>query len=118
MHVAQLLYEIHPIINISDFEEYAFRYAIEDNYIDVVQWSLEIKPTINISANYDHAFKLSCYYANLIAANWFCILNPFKYNVEINNNKITKSTIFYKTKYNILCLLFCIKFKGFYVSSI
>ena len=101
----------------SCYDEVTFQWACFNGYLPLVVHLLKNKPNINVSANNECAFKYACNNSRLEVANWFCTLNPFKYYKEVNNNKITKWTIFYKTKYNILCLLFCFKFKGFNVSS-
>ena len=60
----------------------------------MVKWLYKIKPTINIT---DNVFKVVCTSNQLKVAQWLCELNPLKYYIEIQNNKIinwcTKQTI-------------------------
>lgn len=65
-----------PTINISAEDEYAFRYACRNGYLNVAQWLLQIKPTINISAKNDYAFKWSCSFGHLNIVQWLLQMKP------------------------------------------
>ena len=51
---------IKPSINISAFNECAFRCACQNGYKGVAEWLLNIKPSIDISVENEYAFKSAC----------------------------------------------------------
>jgi translation initiation factor 2 beta subunit (eIF-2beta)/eIF-5 len=74
--VAKWLYEIKPEINISAYEDYAFRFACERGHLNVTKWLYEIKPEINISAENDYAFRSACANGHLNVAQWLYEIKP------------------------------------------
>ena len=97
LEVVQWLFTIKPDINISAENECAFRMACNNGHLEVAQWLLSIKPTINISAENehenDHAFRYACVNGRLEIAQWLQSLLPDKYDLVIENNKITSYSI-------------------------
>jgi len=83
----QLLKE-NPDINISYFNEYAFREACENGHLEVARWLLEKKPDINISAKNEEAFRCACRNGHLEVAKILQTLCPEKYYFEIINDEI------------------------------
>jgi ankyrin repeat protein len=76
--LAKRLFQLNPGINISAFNEYAFRRACEKGHLHVAQWMLLIKPTINISAEDDYAFRRACLKGHLYVAKWLLLISKEK----------------------------------------
>ena len=87
------LLTIKPTINISANNESAFIHACKKGHLEVAQWLLIIKPTINISAVDECAFRWACGKGHLEIAQWLQSLLPDKYELIIENNKITSYSI-------------------------
>jgi hypothetical protein len=83
--MAEWLYKIKPRINISDINNFAFKYACENNHLDVAQWLYEIKPNINISLNNEEAFRNACSHGNLDMAQWLYKIKP-NINISCGND--------------------------------
>ena len=67
------IFDLHPTIDISADDEYAFRASCENGHIEIAKWLLEIKPTINISADDDFAFRLSCFNGHIEVSKWLMV---------------------------------------------
>lgn len=63
-------------INISSYDEYAFRGACENGHLKVAQWLLSIKPTIDISSTDEYAFRYACANNHLNIAQWLLTIKP------------------------------------------
>ena len=59
LKVAKWLLEINSDIDISDDDEWDFRWACELGHLEIAKWLLEVKPDINISILDEYAFRLS-----------------------------------------------------------
>ncbi len=97
--LAKWLLSVKPDINlklISENNEQIFINCCDNNDFNMAQWLLSIKPNINICAQNDKAFKYACennlnYNSNnLELIQWLTSLNPDKYKVTIENNKVTR----------------------------
>ncbi len=77
-----------PNIDISAYNEFAFRYACTNGHIEVAQWLLSVNPDINISAYHDYAFRFACRYEHLEVALWLQSLKPYLYVINITNGII------------------------------
>ena len=75
----------NPHINISEGNEYAFRYACGGGHLHVAQWLVSIKPTINISILEEHAFLWACENGQLHVAKWLISKKP-NLNISALNN--------------------------------
>jgi ankyrin repeat protein len=76
LHVAQWLLQIKPAIDISAYNEEAFRGACSNGHLHVAQWLLQIKPTIYISAQNEYAFRWACVNEHLNIAQWLFQIKP------------------------------------------
>jgi hypothetical protein len=89
LHVAQWLYEINPLIDISSYNNYAFRFSCQygracnalelqsNSHLHIAQWLFEIKPGIsNISSYNVAAFRYACQHGDLPAAQLLLEMNP------------------------------------------
>jgi hypothetical protein len=97
LDIAQWLYQIKPTIDISAFQEGAFRWACYKGHLEVAQWLYQIKPTINISAQDEYAFRSACDYGHFEVAQWLQSLTPYyslyyKFDVDTNNQIVSYST--------------------------
>jgi len=110
---AKELLKNNPNINISAEYEYAFRWTCENGHLEVAQWLLEVKPDINISANNEYAFRFACRNGNLNVALYLQTLLPFKYNIQVENDKIISWKINTEYKEKLLFILYSLTCKGF-----
>jgi hypothetical protein len=82
---AQWFYKLHPTINISAYNEDAFRRSCYNGHLEVAKWLLQIKPNIRISICVDQAFRLSCYYGHLEVVKWLLQVSKEKrQNIDIS----------------------------------
>ncbi len=97
IELAKWLLSIKPDINlkfISENNEQIFINCCDNDDFNMAQWLLSIKPNIDIGAQNDKAFKYACennlnYKSdNLELVQWLISLNPDKYKVTIENNKV------------------------------
>ena len=118
LNVAQWLWSLNQYINVSAGNEFAFRIACQNGHLHVAKWLLSIKPSINISQYNECAFRHACDYGHSSVAKWLSTVNPFKYSVVDYDPKIiwNKWKIHDNNKYDTLCLLFGIIYKGYDVS--
>ena len=79
-----------PTIDISDNNEFAFRYACYFGRLNVCQWLLQVKPTIDISFENDWPFCNACERGHLHVAQWLQSLKPKLYVIEYNKDKTYK----------------------------
>ena len=98
LELAQQLLSNNPTIDISHFNEFAFRGACYNNRLKIAQWLLHVKPDINISANYDYAFAISCQHDRLNIAQWLAQeVKPDRYEItEVTTDETGKHIIQYK----------------------
>jgi hypothetical protein len=89
LKVAQWLYQIKPTLDISADDEFAFRWACYNGHLEVAQWLYQVMPTINISVCNDNIFRFACCSGHIDIAQWIQSLNPNKYVIKVENNKIT-----------------------------
>ena len=82
---AKELYKNYPGINISTYNEYAFRYACEKGHLKIAKWLLDIKPNINISAGDEYAFRRVCENGYLEVAKWLLEIKP-DININVEDN--------------------------------
>ena len=80
----QQLLQLHPDINISTKNEYAFRYACKRGHLHVCKWLLQVKPNINISAKNEEAFRVVCYMGHLDICQWLIQVKP-SINISAEN---------------------------------
>ena len=81
-------------INISEWNDEAFRLACSNGHLKVAQWLLEIEPNINISAQEEYAFRRACSNNHLEVATWLRSLHPEKYYFEVGDNQFGDKLIF------------------------
>jgi len=113
LNVAQWLLQVKPDINISANNEYAFQFTCNNGHLNVAQWLLQVKPDINISANNEYAFRFACRNGNLNVALYLQTLLPFKYNIQVENDKIISWKINTEYKEKLLFILYSLTCKGF-----
>jgi len=73
-------------INISKWNDEAFRDACRFGHLEVAKWLLEVEPSIDISAQDEYAFRRACCNNHIDVATWLQSLHPEKYEFEIINN--------------------------------
>ena len=83
--VVKWLVEIIPTLNISAYDDEAFRLACSGGHLEIAKWLLALKPTINISAIDEEAFLSACIIGNLELAKWLLDINP-TINISIKND--------------------------------
>lgn len=112
LHVAQWLLQVKPNINISANNEFAFRYACANGHLHITQWLLSLR-SINISVYDEYAFTWACLMSHLHIALYLQSLMPFRYNVQVENNKIVSYKINTNIEENLLFMLYSLTYKGF-----
>jgi hypothetical protein len=79
--------QLHPDVNISHNNDYAFQcvicYAVN---LEFAKWLLSVKPDINISVLNDWAFCWSCSHGQLDIAQWLLLVKP-----DINISALEKA---------------------------
>ena len=78
--------QLHPDINISVQQDYAFRRACFNGHLEMAQWLYQIKPDINISVYNEWAFCNACFREHLAVAQWLQSLKPYLYVIEYDIN--------------------------------
>jgi ankyrin repeat protein len=68
--------EDNPTFDISEFDEYSFRWVCEHGNLEVAKWLLETKPDINISEHNEEAFRNACRFGHLEVAKWLLQVKP------------------------------------------
>ena len=81
----------NPTINISAFNEDAFRHACCLGHLSVAQWLLSVKPDINISACNECAFRYACSQCHLSVAQWLLSVKP-DINISVYNEEVFRWT--------------------------
>ena len=78
LKVAQWLLEIKPDINISAYEEYAFRGACKNGHLEIAQWLLKIKPEMNFTNTifFEHTFREACSKGHIEIAKLLLKIKP------------------------------------------
>ena len=85
-----------------------FQNACKNGNLEEAKILLQNNPNINISADNEWAFKLACEKGHLEVAQWLQTLNPFKYVIEVENNKLKSWKI--NTDYDKKMLLFYMRY--------
>ena len=93
LEYAQHILNVHPTLDISAQNEYAFRFACRNGHLQVAQWLYQSKPTLDISAKYEEAFRWTCQHGHIQVAQWIQSLYSNKYIIVVKNNQITNHTI-------------------------
>jgi len=100
-------------INISAYDECAFEFACQNGHLNIAQWLLQVKSDINISADNEYAFTWTCENGHLRVAQWLQTLKPFKYNIQVENDKIISFKFNTEYEENLLFMLYSLTYKGF-----
>ncbi len=80
-----LLLEIKPDIDVSAWNEYAFRFACLNGHLQVAQWLLEIEPDIDVSAKNEFAFQHTCENGHLGVAQWLWEVSNQTIDISADN---------------------------------
>ena len=78
-------------MDISTYNEHAFRVACENGHLVVAQWLYDLKPTLDISAQNEYAFKMACYSGHLDVAQWLYYIKP-TLNISADNENAFRYT--------------------------
>ena len=91
-------------IDIHDRDEFAFRWACDNNYFEVAKWLLYIgderKSPIDIHVRYDYAFGSACKNGHLEVAKWLYELSRKKSSfrlIDIHAINCICGEVFYET---------------------
>lgn len=76
LEVAKFLLKVNPSIDISEDDEYPFRFACENGHLEVAKWLYSVKPTIDISIDNEYAFKYACKNGHLEVVKWLIKIKP------------------------------------------
>ena len=85
LEYAQHILNVHPTLDISAQNEYAFRFACRNGHLQVAQWLYQIKPTLDISAKYEEAFRWTCQHGHIQVAQWLYQIKP-NINISAKND--------------------------------
>lgn len=96
----QLLFK-NPDIDISAYDEQAFRLSCQKGQLEVAKWLFSIKPNIDISSRNEKAFRWSCFNGYLDITRWLLSIKPdidisidfedtFRWTYENGNLDMTK----------------------------
>jgi len=87
LSLAKTVFQQYPNINISAYDNYAFRLSCKNGHLEIAKWLLQIKPTIDISACNEFAFNNACFEEHLEIAQWLLSIKP-TINVSLWNDDL------------------------------
>jgi len=86
LETAKKLLKNNPNINISVYDNQAFRWACANGQLHIAQWLLQVIPNINISVYSEFAFKFACGKGHLHVVQWLLQVKP-DINISADNEE-------------------------------